>query len=129
MRRGRGWGGNYFLQSLAVFVSSPSRAFGKERKTAATQATHSPTYRIFPPDSSPFAGYSLLQSITIYLHLSPNHGSICFTTLRAKNTTGFLDVFLLNRTTLFSARYLGSCVFLQTTNSEQEQYELGKPRS
>jgi len=44
--------------------------------------THSPTYRIFPPDSSQFAGCSLLQSmtITIYFCRSPNHASIGFTT-------------------------------------------------
>ena len=37
--------------------------------------THSPTYWIFPPDSSQFAGCFLLQSmtITIYFGLSPNH--------------------------------------------------------
>ena len=45
--------------------------------------THSPTYRIFPPDSSQFAGCSLLQSmtITVYFSLSPNHASTCFTTI------------------------------------------------
>jgi len=43
--------------------------------------THSPTYWIFPPDSSQFAGCFPLQSmtITIYFCLSPNHAIICFT--------------------------------------------------
>ena len=39
---------------------------------------YSPTYRIFPHDSSEFAGCFLLQSITItiYFGLSPNHAII-----------------------------------------------------
>ena len=43
--------------------------------------THSPTYWIFPPDFSQFAGCFLLQSMTIpiYFCLSPNHAIICFT--------------------------------------------------
>ena len=42
---------------------------------------YSPTYRLFPHDSSQFAGCFLLQSvtITIYFGLSPNHAIICFT--------------------------------------------------
>ena len=53
--------------------------------------THSPTYWIFPPDSSQFAGCFLFQSltITIYFCLSPNHAIICFTTMFTPSQASF----------------------------------------
>ena len=71
-----------FSSELILYIKSPLYLFSSSlMQLNICHTLHSPTYWIFPPDSSQFAGCFSLQSMTIiiYFCLSPNHAIICFT--------------------------------------------------